>query len=86
MRGKGGQQNIYGPKPLQETYKTTSRLTNMECYTPRVCMSSSKVMLYTGVIGTRPKPTDLAGPIGFGPKPVRIADLDHFRPVLYRIG
>jgi hypothetical protein len=47
MRGKGGQQYICGPNPLQATYKATSRLTHVECYTPRVHMSISKVMSST---------------------------------------
>jgi hypothetical protein len=47
MRGKGGQQYICGPMPLQATYNNTCRLTQVECYTPRVHMSSSKVMSYT---------------------------------------
>jgi hypothetical protein len=47
MRGKGGQQYICGPMPLQATYKDTCRLTHVEHYTPRVHMSSSKVMSST---------------------------------------
>jgi hypothetical protein len=47
MGGMGAKQNICGPKPLQVTYKATSRLTHVENYTPRAHMSSSKVMSYT---------------------------------------
>jgi hypothetical protein len=47
LRGKGGQQYICGPMPLQTTYKDTSRLTHAEFYTPRIHMSSSKVISYT---------------------------------------
>jgi hypothetical protein len=47
MRVHGGQQNICGSKLIQETYKSTSRLTHGEHYTPRVHISSSNVILYT---------------------------------------
>jgi hypothetical protein len=44
MRSKGDRQYICGPMPLQATYNNICRFTHVERYTPRVHMSSSKVM------------------------------------------
>jgi len=46
MRGKGGQQNVCGPKPLQAPYKSTFSLTYVEYY-PRIHIPSSKLMKNT---------------------------------------